>query len=124
MRDFQQELVTSGDVMNKIDSTPIKKAKFNVGDVVVHQRQGYRAVVIDIDLSFQPSGHYHRQTGRHLLTKPHPWYRLLVDECSQETYVEEPLLKRDFNAITIENPQIGYHLIFKTDKYHMLMHKH
>ena len=112
-----------GVIMNKIGSTPIKKAKFNVGDVVVHQRQGYRAVVIDVDSSFQPSGYYHsRAHGR--FTRHHPWYRLLVDECSQETYVEEPLLKRDFNSITIDNPQIDNHLVFKSDKYQMIDTKH
>ena len=110
--------------MHQTSQKALKKAKFNVGDVVIHQRQGYRAVVIDIDSSFQPSGYYHFKTNGRLLSKQQTWYRLLVDECSQETYVEEGLLKRDFNAITVDNPRIENYLIFKRDKYHAIRNKH
>ena len=95
-----------------------QRAKFNVGDVVIHQRQGYRAVVIDVDPLFQPSGHYHPKAAKRLLSRHCPWYRLLVDECAQETYVEEPLLKRDDSALAIDNPLVEERLLFKKDKYH------
>ena len=39
----------------------IKVAKFNIGDQVVHQHQGYRGIIIDIDPLFQASGRYNPQ---------------------------------------------------------------
>lgn len=110
--------------MGRVHNSHMQKAKFNVGDVVIHQRQGYRAVVIDVDLTFQPSGHYHPMASQRLLKRHHPWYRLLVDECSQETYVEETLLKQDATAIELDNPYIENYLILKKDKYYKLGNKH
>lgn len=110
--------------MGRARQGQVKKAKFNVGDVVIHQRQGYRAVVIDVDLTFQPSGHYHPGLTERFMTRHHPWYRLLVDECSQETYVEEPLLKRDADRSSLDNPNIAEHLVLKKDKYAMINSKH
>ncbi|TIE04003.1 DNA-binding protein, partial [Legionella pneumophila] len=37
--------------MNKI-------AKYNIGDLVIHKRIRYRAIVIDVDPIFQASGKY------------------------------------------------------------------
>ena len=87
-----------------------KTAKFNIGDLVVHKRQGYRAVVVDIDPLFQASGRYNPQACKRDFAKQNPWYRLLVDGLSQMTYVEEPLLIRDFSQRIIENPSINQYL--------------
>ncbi|HBI21615.1 MAG TPA: heat shock protein HspQ, partial [Legionella sp.] len=59
-----------------------KKAKFNVGELVTHLRQGYRAVIVDIDPLFQASGQYNPQACKRDFSKNNPWYRLLVDGSS------------------------------------------
>lgn len=85
-----------------------REAKFNLGDIVVHKQQGYRAVIVDIDPCFQASGRYNPQTYQRDFAHQNPWYRLLIDESSQMTYVEEPLLQADLeNTPTkIKNPRI------------------
>jgi heat shock protein HspQ len=87
------------------------KAKFNIGDVVLHMQQGYRAVIIDIDPFFQASGQYNPQAQQRDFAHQHPWYRLLVDKTSQMTYVEEPLLTRDEKRPEkpIDNPLLEQH---------------
>lgn len=70
-------------------------AKFNLGDVVLHKKQGYRAVIVDVDPLFHASGRYNPQTQKRTFAHQNPWYRLLVDETRQMTYVEEPLLLAD-----------------------------
>ena len=85
-------------------------AKFNIGDLVVHKRQGYRAVVIDVDPLFQASGRYNPQAIKRPFATRNPWYRLLVDHSSQMTYVEECLLVFDTNAQGIDNPNINHYL--------------
>lgn len=94
-----------------------KLAKFNIGDVVLHSRQGYRAVVIDIDPLFQASGHYNPQAAVRDFAIKNPWYRLLVDGSSQMTYVEECLLLPDGRGGLIDNPNIGLYLEQRDGQY-------
>jgi heat shock protein HspQ len=77
-------------------------AKFNIGDIVLHKQLGYRAVIVDIDPLFQASGQYNPQAHQRTFAHQNPWYRLLVDQTSQMTYVEEPHLLLD--AATQKNP--------------------
>lgn len=88
-----------------------KRAKFNVGEIVTHVRQGYSAVVVDIDPLFQASGRYNPQASTREFSKHHPWYRLLVDGSSLVTYVEEPLLARDPNPHAIDHPKLKEYLV-------------
>lgn len=99
-------------------------AKFNIGDLVVHTRQGYRAVIVDIDPLFQASRLYNPQASKREFSLRNPWYRLLVDSSSQETYVEEPLLIRDFRSQIIENPNLHHYLIQKQGHYCRLARHH
>jgi len=87
-----------------------KMAKFNIGDWVQHSRQGYRAVVVDVDPFFQASGRYNPQASVREFAIRNPWYRLLVDGSSQMTYVEECLLLPDNRGGLIDNPQVDVYL--------------
>ncbi|HVT61913.1 MAG TPA: heat shock protein HspQ [Legionellaceae bacterium] len=98
-------------------SDRIKIAKFNIGDQVVHLHQGYRAVIVDVDPLFQASGRYNPQASKRLFATQHPWYRLLVDNSAQQTYVEEPLLTLDQDAQEISNPQINQYLVLRKGRY-------
>lgn len=102
-----------------------KMAKFNIGDLVLHARQGYRAVVIDVDPLFQASGRYNPQACKRDFSQRNPWYRLLVDGCSQVTYVEEPLLTRDPEQhLLIENPNVHDYLIHEHGSYLTNVRRH
>ncbi len=103
--------------MNKI-------AKFNIGDLVMHNRQGYRAVVVDIDPIFQASGRYNPQACKREFSLRNPWYRLLVDGSSQMTYVEEPLLTHDPSQQLIENPNVSQYLIQHDGSYSTCARRH
>ncbi|KTC65316.1 putative DNA-binding protein hemimethylated (plasmid) [Legionella adelaidensis] len=101
-----------------------KVAKFNIGDVVIHSRQGYRAVIIDVDPIFQASGRYNPQAMRREFAKRNPWYRLLVDESSQITYVEECLLKQDSSEQVINNPNVERYLTNQDGHYRSNFRSH
>lgn len=92
-------------------------AKFNIGDWVKHSRQGYRAVVVDIDPLFQASGHFNPQALVREFATRNPWYRLLVDGCSQITYVEECLLIEDQQGGLIDNPNVDHYLVQRGEHY-------
>lgn len=101
-----------------------KKARFNIGDIVLHKRQGYRAVVIDADPVFQASGRYNPQVMKRGFAKRAPWYRLLVDESAQMTYVEEGLLRPDTSLQEIDNPNVEDYLITNQGHYQSNMRRH
>lgn len=87
-----------------------KIAKFNIGEVVMHRRIHYRAIVVDVDPLFQASGNYNPQAEKREFATRNPWYRLLVDDSSQMTYVEECMLIADPNQHPVNNPNIHQYL--------------
>lgn len=87
-----------------------KVARFNVGDLVIHKYSRYRAIIVDIDPLFQASGRYNPQALQREFATRNPWYRLLVDDSSQMTYVEECKLIADTSNLPINNPHIGQYL--------------
>lgn len=95
----------------------MKTAKYNIGDFVIHEKLGYRAVIVDIDPLFQASGRPNPQVFKRGFATRFPWYRLLVDNTSQITYVEECLLKKDELKEPIENPQWRDYLQEKNGEY-------
>ena len=95
----------------------MKQAKYNIGDIVLHKRQGYRAVVIDIDPLFQASGRYNPQASQRAFADKEPWYRLLVDDSNQMTYVEEHLLLLDPSQNHINNPSVHDYLELDKGQY-------
>jgi heat shock protein HspQ len=94
-----------------------KTAKFNIGDVVIHKKQGYRAIIVDVDPLFQASGRYNPQAIKREFSQRNPWYRLLVDGSAQMTYVEECQLIRDISDETIDNPHVEYYLTKRAGNY-------
>jgi heat shock protein HspQ len=99
-------------------------AKFNIGDIVMHKRQGYRAVVVDVDPLFQASGRYNPQAKKREFALRNPWYRLLVDDSSQMTYVEECLLSFGISRESINNPKVEHYLEQKQGIYHPINRAH
>lgn len=101
-----------------------KLAKFNIGDLVMHTRFGYRAVIIDVDPLFQASGRYNPQALKREFSMRNPWYRLLVDSSSQMTYVEECFLVLDKSEQAIDNPQVDHYLEKRRGGYHSITRGH
>lgn len=99
-------------------------ARFNIGDLVIHKSHGYRAVVVDVDPIFQASGRYNPQACKRSFALKNPWYRLLVDGSSQETYVEECHLLRDRSEQAINNPHLSDYLIDDKGRYRANIFKH
>ncbi len=106
-----------GRMMNKV-------AQFNIGDLVIHKRVRYRAIVVDVDPLFQASGNYNPQASKHEFATRNPWYRLLVDDSSQITYVEECMLIADSSQQPINNPNLNNYLTEKEGSYQSSTSKH
>jgi len=81
--------------------------KFTVGQLIHHRKFDYRGVIVGVDLCFQLSDEWYDQVARSRPPKDRPWYRVLVDETNEVTYVAERHLEPDASHEEIEHPLIG-----------------
>ena len=90
-----------------------EKFKFSVGQLIEHQRYGYRGVVVSRDEQCRASKGWYESN----LTRPardQPWYHVMVDGASHTTYVAESNLKPDSSDKPVRHPLIkrffnGFH---------------
>ena len=95
----------------------MKTSIFNIGQMVKHKTRGYSAIIIDIDVIFQPSGQKNPHLDQKKLQKKGPWYRLLVHQTKLITYVDESELEKAFIAIPISHPQLHDFLTIQSGEY-------
>lgn len=83
-----------------------KTARFSVGDLVHHQLFDYRGVVVDVDSEFCGSEQWYDTVARTKPPKDQPWYRVLVDESDQQTYVAQRNLGAEPDPRPIRHPLV------------------
>jgi heat shock protein HspQ len=84
-----------------------KSAGFSVGELVHHKLFDYRGVIIDVDPQFMLSEEWYEAVARSRPPKDQPWYRVLVHNTSDETYVAERNLESDTSGEPIHHPLIN-----------------
>ena len=84
-----------------------KSSKFNLGQVVHHQRYHFRGVIYDVDPQFMLPDEWYEQLAGGDGSKNQPWYRLLIDGVGQEAYVPEQCLSADDETEPVDHPAIG-----------------
>jgi heat shock protein HspQ len=84
----------------------MKTSKFGVGQVVQHKQLHYRGVVVDVDAEFSLTEEWYESVARTRPPKDQPWYRVLVDGTTHETYVAEYQLQADPERRGIEHPDL------------------
>ena len=81
-------------------------ARFSVGDLVHHKLFGYRGVVFDVDSRMMLSDEWYESVASSRPPKDQPWYSVLVDNATHETYVAERNLEPDPSSAPIRHPLI------------------
>jgi len=82
-------------------------ARFSVGDLVQHRLFSYRGVIIDVDPVFMLSEEWYDQVARSRPPKDQPWYRVLVHNSEDETYVAERNLTHDPVLEPVVHPRVA-----------------
>jgi heat shock protein HspQ len=82
------------------------QAQFSIGDLVHHKLFNYRGVVVDVDPRLMLSEEWYEAVARSRPPKDQPWYRVLVHDARQETYVAERNLDPDTSGAPIRHPLI------------------
>ncbi len=87
--------------------TTTAQAKFSVGDLIQHRLFDYRGVIVDVDPVFMLSDEWYEQVARSRPPKDQPWYRVLVHNSNDETYVAERNLAHDPSIEPITHPLLN-----------------
>lgn len=98
-----------------------EKAKFSVGQVVIHQIFEYRGVIIDVDGHFLGTEEWYRNVTRSKPPKDRPWYHVLVDGDDLKTYVAERNLEADTTGEPVAHSDIHQHFMSFGDDGRYLM---
>lgn len=80
------------------------EARFGPGEIIRHNRFGYRGVVVDVDAVFSGSDEWYEQVARSRPPRDAPWYHVLVDGADYMTYVAERHLDSDDDPQPIRHP--------------------
>jgi heat shock protein HspQ len=70
-------------------------ARFSPGDLIHHRLFDYRGVIVDVDPRMMLSDEWYETVARSRPPKDQPWYRVLVHNSANETYVAERNLELD-----------------------------
>lgn len=82
------------------------EARFAIGDLVNHKLFNYRGVVYDVDPQFALSEEWYETVAVSRPPKDQPWYRVLVHNAINETYVAERNLEPDGTEDPVSHPLI------------------
>ncbi|MDX1569203.1 MAG: heat shock protein HspQ [Xanthomonadales bacterium] len=80
--------------------------KFNLGQIVLHQRHQYRGAVYDVDPQFMLPEEWYEKVATTRPDKNQPWYKVLVDGGESEAYVAEQHLIALPDGDPIEHPAL------------------
>lgn len=82
------------------------RPKFTIGQLVCHKLFSYRGVVVDIDRVFSLDEQWYEEMAKTRPPKDQPWYRVLVHDTADETYVAERNLEPDDSGRPIDHPLV------------------
>ena len=101
------------------NETLIIEPHFSIGNVVTHTKYNFRAVVIDVDGSYEGlESTLIEMSDKDRPDANQPWYHLLVHGGEDFTYVAECMLYSDSSSDPITHPMIDKFLVPNLDEGH------
>ena len=85
----------------------MQQPRFAIGEIIDHQRFGYRGVIADVDATFSLDDAWYEAVARSRPPKDKPWYHVLVHGSGQTTYVAERHLEHASDTSQIDHPELG-----------------
>ena len=84
----------------------MRDAKFGIGEVVSHRFRPFRGVIFDVDPEFNSTEEWYEKVALSRPPKDKPWYYVLVDGATHQTYVAEKNLESDQSGKPINHPLV------------------
>lgn len=86
--------------------TKENSVKFAIGEIIHHIKFDYRGVVVDVDPEFNSTEEWYEKVALSKPPKDKPWYYVLVDGATHQTYVAERNLESDDTGQPIDHPLV------------------
>ena len=84
-----------------------KRVKFSIGQVIHHKLFDYRGVIVDVDPVFSGTEEWYEKVALSRPPKDRPWYHVLVDGATHQTYVAERNLEPDESGMPVNHPLVN-----------------
>ncbi|PID47082.1 MAG: DNA-binding protein [Proteobacteria bacterium] len=84
----------------------IRRAEYNIGQVIYHKHYNFRGVIVDVDAEFAGDDKWYKEHAKNNPPKDAPWYHVLVDEDSVMAYVSEQNICSDVSDLDVDNPMV------------------
>ncbi len=84
----------------------MQQAKFAIGEIIHHVLFNYRGVIFDVDFKYLGSDEWYQQVALSRPPKNQPWYHVLVDNGTHQTYVAEQNLELSDIVTPVRHPLI------------------
>ena len=90
------------------ENPKIKKAVFNIGDVVRHRHFSFRGVIFDVDPEFPTPKNGMKRSAEICPAREQPFYHLLAenDDSYYTAYVSQQNLVSDGDAGPVDHPEL------------------
>lgn len=97
----------------------MQQAKFQIGQIIQHDKFGYRGVIYEADPEFSLSDAWYDQVAKSRPPRDKPWYHVLVDNAVNATYVAERHLLSTDDQSEVSHPDIDlYFTVYQDGFYH------
>ncbi len=87
------------------------KTHFYIGQIIQHKLFDYRGIIVDVDFNFSGTDEWYETVAHSRPAKNQPWYKVLVDNATHETYVAEQNLNSSEEHNAIHNPLLGLYFV-------------
>ena len=94
-------------LQNNVQCRADLEPQFHSGQLVQHQRYGYRGVVVDLDLTCQADDDWY-VANRTQPDRNQPWYHVLVHNSDQVTYAAQTSLEDDNSLEEVAHPLVPH----------------
>ncbi len=85
----------------------MQKTNFFIGQIIQHKLFDYKGIIYDVDFKYSGTADWYDNVAHSRPSKNQPWYKVLVDNATHQTYVAEQNLNSSTIQNTINNPFIG-----------------
>ena len=93
-------------IIKEIYQKGMQTTHFFIGQIIQHKLFNYRGIIFDVDFQFSGTDDWYNDVAHSRPSKQQPWYRILVDNASHQTYVAEQNLNLSESLLAINNPLI------------------
>lgn len=94
----------------------MQETRFYIGQIIQHKLFAYKGIIFDVDFQYSGTNEWYDNVAHSRPSKTQPWYRVIVDNASHQTYVAEQNLSISSLHQTINNPLIDHYFTKSADK--------